>query len=239
MMRRIAGFAMLCGFLAAAQPMTVLAASGSAAAGVSYIATVTAEQVNINKSMESEEVLLTAENGSSYEVLEDLGNGWVKVQAGDQEGYLPASGNAALEQVSSEELEAIRLEAAAEAVASIGRREQLVSYALQFLGGPYRYGGSDPRTGTDCSGFTSFVYRNGIGVSISRSSTGQASQGTPIGAEQMQPGDLIFYGSGRSINHVAMYIGNGQVVHASTPQTGIKTSAWNYRTPVKIVNILG
>ena len=55
----------------------------------------------------------------------------------------------------------------------------------------------------------------------------------------MQPGDLIFYGSGKGINHVAMYIGDGKVVHASTERTGIKTSPWNYRTPVKIVNVLG
>ena len=58
-------------------------------------------------------------------------------------------------------------------------------------------------------------------------------------SHQMQPGDLIFYGSGRGINHVAMYIGDGKVVHASTERTGIKTSPWNYRTPVKIVNVLG
>ena len=68
-----------------------------------------------------------------------------------------------------------------------------------------------------------------------RSSTSQSKQGTAISADQMQPGDLIFYGSGRGINHVAMYIGDGKVVHASTERTGIKTSPWNYRTPVKIV----
>jgi len=66
-----------------------------------------------------------------------------------------------------------------------------------------------------------------------------SKQGTAISADQMQPGDLIFYGSGRGINHVAMYIGDGKVVHASTERTGIKTSPWNYRTPVKIVNVLG
>ncbi len=55
----------------------------------------------------------------------------------------------------------------------------------------------------------------------------------------MRPGDLIFYGNGRRINHVAMYIGDGQVVHASTERTGIKTSPWNYRAPVKIVDVLG
>jgi len=55
----------------------------------------------------------------------------------------------------------------------------------------------------------------------------------------MQPGDLLFYGSGKGINHVAMYIGDGKIVHASTEATGIKVSNWNYRNPVKIVSMLG
>lgn len=96
-----------------------------------------------------------------------------------------------------------------------------------------------PHTGVDCSGFTKYVMQHGAGVSLNRSSTSQSKQGTAISADQMQPGDLIFYGSGKGINHVAMYIGDGKVVHASTERTGIKTSPWSYRTPVKIVNVLG
>ena len=72
---------------------------------------------------------------------------------------------------------------------------------------------------------------------MNRSSRSQATQGTQIGANQMQPGDLIFYGNGSRINHVAMYIGDGQIVHASTERTGIKISTWNYRSPVKIVSM--
>lgn len=119
------------------------------------------------------------------------------------------------------------------------RRQALVSYAMQFVGGPYRYGGTDPHTGVDCSGFTRYVMQHGAGVSLSRSSSSQATQGVTVSAEQMRPGDLIFYGSGRSVNHVGMYIGNGQIVHASTYSTGIKTSPWNYRSPVRIANVLG
>lgn len=118
-------------------------------------------------------------------------------------------------------------------------RQQVVNYALSFLGGPYRYGGNDPRTGVDCSGFTRFIMSNAAGVQLARSSGSQAGQGVAISAEQMQPGDLIFYSKGGSINHVAMYIGSGKVVHASTYATGIKISDWNYRTPAKIINVLG
>lgn len=120
-----------------------------------------------------------------------------------------------------------------------GARQELVNYALQFVGGRYRAGGNDPHTGADCSGFVKYVMQNGAGVSMNRSSREQACQGMVISASQMQPGDLLFYGGGSGINHVAMYIGDGQVVHASTYSTGIKTSAWNYRAPVKIVNVLG
>lgn len=118
-------------------------------------------------------------------------------------------------------------------------RQQVVDYALSFLGGPYRYGGTDPRTGVDCSGFTRFVLGNAAGVSLSRSSGSQAMQGVAVSADQMQPGDLLFYAGGGRINHVAMYIGSGKIVHASTYATGIKISDWNYRVPVKIVNVIG
>lgn len=74
---------------------------------------------------------------------------------------------------------------------------------------------------------------------MNRSSTAQSTQGVSIALEQIRPGDLIFYGNGSRINHVAMYIGNGQIVHASTYKTGIKVSDWLYRSPVKVVNVLG
>lgn len=141
------------------------------------------------------------------------------------------------EALEGSEAEALAGEAAGNETADI--RQNLVNYALQFVGGRYRAGGNDPHTGVDCSGFVKYVMQNGAGVSMNRSSRAQATQGRQISADQMQPGDLIFYGSGSRINHVAMYIGNGQIVHASTERTGIKTSVWNYRAPVKIVSMLG
>jgi len=78
------------------------------------------------------------------------------------------------------------------------------------------------------------------GVSLPHSSKAQANCGKSISSSQMRPGDLVFYtGSNGVINHVALYIGNGQVCHASSAKTGIKISTWNYRTPAKIVNVLG
>ena len=127
------------------------------------------------------------------------------------------------------------LAAAEEEAASA--RQNLVDYALQFVGGPYRAGGNDPHTGVDCSGFVRYVMQHGAGISMNRSSGSQATQGHAVNSSQMQPGDLLFYSGGSGINHVAMYIGDGKIVHASTYATGIKISKWNYRNPVKIVSM--
>ena len=118
-------------------------------------------------------------------------------------------------------------------------RSEIVTYALQFVGNRYKYGGTNPNTGVDCSGFTSYVMRHAAEVELPHSSGGQSRMGRQVSSSEMRPGDIICYGSGKRINHVALYIGNGQIVHASTERTGIKVSRWNYRTPVRIVNVLG
>ena len=136
-----------------------------------------------------------------------------------------------------EELAAAETAAAEAAEATANTRQNLVNYALQFVGGPYRAGGNDPRTGVDCSGFVRYVMQHGAGISMNRSSGSQATQGHAVNSSQMQPGDLLSYSGGSGINHVAMYIGDGKIVHASTYATGIKISKWNYRNPVKIVSM--
>lgn len=115
----------------------------------------------------------------------------------------------------------------------------VASFALQFKGNPYRYGGTSLTNGTDCSGFTQSVYRN-FGYSIPRDSRSQySSAGRIVSMSELQAGDLLFYSnsSGR-INHVALYIGGGQVVHASNPKDGIKVSNYRYRTPVRARRVL-
>lgn len=116
-------------------------------------------------------------------------------------------------------------------------RTAIVAYAKQFLGNPYVYGGTSLTNGTDCSGFTQGVYAH-FGITTGRSSRDQAAKGKEISVSSAQPGDLLFYASGNYINHVAMYIGNGQVIHASTSKTGITISPSNYRTPCKAVTFL-
>lgn len=117
-------------------------------------------------------------------------------------------------------------------------RVSLVDYALQFVGNPYVWGGTSLTNGADCSGFVLSVYAH-FGYSLPHSSAAQANCGTRISTSELQPGDLLFYGSSASnISHVAIYIGNGQIVHASDERSGIKISNYNYRTPVAAVRIL-
>ena len=117
-------------------------------------------------------------------------------------------------------------------------RVELVEYAKQFLGNPYVWGGTSLTKGADCSGFVLSVFKK-FGVTLSHSSRAQANEGTKIKISELKPGDLVFYSNGSgTINHVAIYIGGGQVIHASSPKSGIKISKYNYRTPVKAVRVL-
>lgn len=210
-----------------------------------YLVKVVGKSAVINTDTVNGELLMEAEMDDRFPLMEETEDGWLKVQVGEAEGFLSRKEAVELEAAGDEalaaaaETAAVSLEEARAGENAANRRQQVVDYAMQFLGCSYRYGGSNPLTGVDCSGFTSFVMLNGAGVSLPRTSGGQAGAGIAVTAAQMQPGDLVCYGSGNSINHVGMYIGNGQIIHASTERTGVKLSPWNYRTPARIVNVLG
>lgn len=102
--------------------------------------------------------------------------------------------------------------------------QAVADYAVQFVGNPYVYGGTSLTNGADCSGFVQSVYAH-FGYSLSRTAASQAGDGTAVSLDNLQPGDLLFY---HGYGHVAIYIGGGQVVHASNPESGIKISAYNY-----------
>lgn len=109
--------------------------------------------------------------------------------------------------------------------------QQIASYAVQFVGNPYVYGGTSLTNGADCSGFVQSVFAN-FGIGLSRTAASQASGGTSVSLDSLQAGDLLFYSSSGSVDHVALYIGGGQIVHAANSASGIIISNAYYSTPV-------
>lgn len=110
----------------------------------------------------------------------------------------------------------------AQAQASAGKGQEIADYALQFLGCRYVYGGSSPK-GFDCSGFTSYVYKQ-FGYTLNRTASGQLDNGVPVSMDELQPGDIVLFREGNSskrATHAGLYIGNNQFIHASTPTKGV------------------
>jgi cell wall-associated NlpC family hydrolase len=141
-------------------------------------------------------------------------------------------------QTEAPQTEAPQTEAAVTSESSgSGLGAQVAAYATQFVGNPYVYGGASLTGGADCSGFTMAVYAN-FGVGLPHNAAAQSGCGTPVSLSDLQPGDLLFYDNGGGIGHVALYIGGGSVVHASNPETGIKISSYNYRSPVAAVRLV-
>lgn len=116
-------------------------------------------------------------------------------------------------------------------------RSQIVEYAKQFLGNKYVMGGTSLQSGTDCSGFTCFIYAD-FGYSISRTPSGQlSSAGKSIDYSEIQPGDIICYGKG-SCSHVALYIGDGQIIHAANSRKGVVIYNADYDNILGVKNVI-
>lgn len=191
--------------------------------------TVDTDTLNVRtEPREDSEILDRLDESEKYDVVESLGD-WIKIELDDESvGYVSANyvslGYRLGRAIEYEEEDS-------------SLRQQIVNYAMQFIGNPYVWGGESLTRGCDCSGFTMLVYRK-FGVYLEHYSVSQAGSGRRVSADSMQPGDLIFYAKGGSINHVTMYIGNGKCIGAQSRRTGIQVRSWTYRTPVRIVNVL-
>lgn len=116
-------------------------------------------------------------------------------------------------------------------------RTDIVNNALQYIGCPYVHGGNSLTNGTDCSGFTSLIYAQ-YGYGLSRTPSGQlSSNGRSVGLDEIRPGDIVCYGKSKC-THVAIYIGNGQIVHAANPRKGIVTQNVGYDNILGIKNVI-
>ena len=161
---------------------------------------------------------------------ENDGSGWIQVEVDDEYGYVSADYVAVSKKLpTAKTITEIKY---GDGVSDV--RVGLVQNALQYVGNRYVWGGTSLTNGVDCSGFTMQIMAQ-YGIYLPHSSRAQPAYGTKISSSEAQPGDLFFYGSGKSINHVAIYIGNGQIVHASNKRDGIKISNAFYRSPICVV----
>lgn len=170
------------------------------------VGTVSGTDINVRTEPSTDSSILTRLSNSEVTVIGTKG-GWYIVSINGSTGYIHPDyitfGDSFSDSSASK--------------SSDSKVDKLLDYAAKFLGTPYVYGGSTP-SGFDCSGFTSYVYRNALGISIPRSSREQSQAFTKITSiSALQPGDLVFFGSG-TVGHVGIYVGNGTFIHS--PHTG-------------------
>ncbi len=200
----------------------------------SALAVATADGLNIREYPSTDaEIVTQVASGEALDIVEIQDDGWIRVYLDDEEVYVSSD----YVEVKSDLETAITMTELLYGQGVSDVRVDICQYAKQFLGNPYVWGGTSLTNGADCSGFILSVFAK-YGVSLPHSSRAQANMGTRINASELQPGDLVFYAKGGTVNHVALYIGGGQVIHASSPKTGIKISSYNYRTPYRMVRIL-
>lgn len=191
------------------------------------------------------------ETGEILEIIEPETNGWYKININNLEGYVNAEYVDNIYTLPVAE-KIVKLVAAPSGGSSGSGQTydssnlnqsvsqtavDLINYAYNFLGNPYVYGGNSLTNGIDCSGFVQQIFAK-YGYSLPRTSLAYPSAGTNIDYRNAKPGDILVYRYGDGSGHVAIYIGNGQIIHASTPRTGICIGNAYFTTPYCAVRVL-
>ena len=233
---------------------------------VTYYATVLADRLNVREEQSADSRRIGyIDNGENVKVVEDCGD-WLKVQYTDsKQGYVSAEYVSvheefvyakSIEEERREEAERQALAARAQEAEQstpevIGTitfptnqytsneelRTAIVDYAMQYLGNKYVHGGRSLASGTDCSGFTCYIYKD-FGYSLSRTPGGQYStNGRSVSYDEIQPGDIICYGKSKC-THVGLYIGDGQIIHSANSRKGVIISAADYDNILAIKNVI-
>ena len=227
------------------EDVTVLeaATSPSVVEGYTLLGVVNAEKgyINIREEMSTDcDVVGKIRKDAICEVV-SIEDEWCEIESGEIKGYISSeyllTGEEANEKAQELMEEGVELETAitmmeyryGKGVTDI--QMEICEYARQFVGNPYKWGGTSLTNGADCSGFVQSVFAN-FGIYLSRTAASQSGGGTAVSLDSIQAGDLLFYDNGGYVGHVAIYCGDGTVVHASNEKTGITISDANYRTPV-------
>lgn len=178
----------------------------------------------------------TIRREETYIVTNQL-DGWVEIEIDEDsdKGYISTSNNYVEVRYALDQ--AIEFHPATKGPTTL--RTNIKNTALKYIGGSYVWGGNTLGAGVDCSGFVQQIFKL-YGVTLPRVSKEQAKSGVAVSSGNKKVGDLIFYANSNGVvDHVAIYIGNNQVVHAASTKAGIKISNWDYRTPHSIRNVLG
>ena len=192
---------------------------------------VNTETANLRKEASTTSEIVTTLNLNSAVNVVSEENGWSKVKVGDKEGFISSSLLSEKRQETSRSRTTVRSKETSEptnnvakAVPASGNGSSVVTTANQYIGSKYVYGGTTP-SGFDCSGFTSYVYKQ-YGVNLNRTAAGQYSNGVAVSKSELQPGDLVMFGKS-GINHVGIYVGGGKMVHAANSSRGVTTDTIN------------
>jgi len=187
-------------------------------------------------------------NGELLEIVEDEVDGWYKININNLVGYVSAEfvekRNILPTAIEVKEVIVTKPNVNVPSIDTSQLSDEvsqtavdLINYAMQFLGNPYVSGGNSLTNGTDCSGFTKLIFAH-FGYDLPRSSSDYLYVGTQIPLNKIKPGDLLLYKYGSRIGHVAIYIGNNQIIHASTPRSGITISNAYYTRPYCAVRVI-
>ncbi|MBP3447910.1 MAG: C40 family peptidase [Clostridia bacterium] len=181
---------------------------------------VTASVLNIRQEASTESnVIGKVVCGDELDLVEVTDANWAKVRIGERYGYV------------AREYLAVSREAAVVRLGSrsgkrpVSQGQSVVEYAKRFIGTPYVYGGSTP-SGFDCSGFVKYVYSN-FGVTLTRTSYSQVNEGSYVARADLQPGDLVFFGSAGNVHHVGIYVSDGNFIHAPKPGKTVRIETLN------------
>ncbi|MDY6329653.1 MAG: C40 family peptidase [Lachnospiraceae bacterium] len=221
------------GYVSAEYILTGEEANERAAGCLATVAKVKADMLMVREEPNTDCTILTRVAYDEELEAVELLDGWVKVNIDNKFGYVSAE----YVDVYQTLPKGVTIEELSYGDGISNTAVDLIEYAKQFLGNPYVYGGTSLTNGTDCSGFTMRIFEH-FGYGLSRTSREQANNGTRVSLSEIQPGDLLFYSHGGSIGHVAIYIGNGQIIHASTERTGIIIGNAFYTTPVCATRII-
>lgn len=198
---------------------------------------ITSDYANVYSWLSTENVVCVAEKGDTYQWLSDFDDHYIAIMVNQTESGIENTTMVQIPKADAKIKYKVQITSFEDAVYESEEQSDLVDLACSFVGNAYVWGGTNPNTGADCSGFVQYVYKQ-FGYDLPRCSYQQAEVGTLVPFSELQPGDLIFYKRGDRIGHVTMYIGDGMCVQARGRAYGICITKYDCSTPDHAMRIL-